>query len=486
MSASIINLVSFLFLLIGSTYRFNWESPVRTNSHSLRVVIVWRSTILQERTFTQTSTPVITVGESDKNLFGVTAPGLPDTFEMFERSADGYTLRFTDRVDGVFQIGDDEWDLSGLIDQERAWKQDKVRTKEGAANLYEIELTTGDWGRLRLGDVHIFFQLIEQSEVVQGRGFGSIDRPVLAMVALAALLHGAVLLTAFLAFEVAPSLDQMQAQNRFAEVMIDDVVDPPEPQDDEVPSEETSAKKAGGEEGKFGAENSELPDSEVPKNDGEMVDEIDPANTGVNEALSSLAMGEGDLAPLFQDSQGFSNTLDIAMSGDDDSLEMGRGMGGMGLRGTEGGGGGDGFGRIQGLGKVDTGGGPGSGVSTGAKLEEKERRDPPDFGYSAKPPSVGDFCEPADIRRVVGAKANAIKYCFERQLQRQPTLSGKIVAQWKVGLDGKVMNATVVSSTMDSRPVESCIAREISRLRFAQPDGGICVINYPFVFTGAE
>ncbi|MFP4600015.1 MAG: AgmX/PglI C-terminal domain-containing protein, partial [Persicimonas sp.] len=59
-----------------------------------------------------------------------------------------------------------------------------------------------------------------------------------------------------------------------------------------------------------------------------------------------------------------------------------------------------------------------------------------------------------------------------------------IIAQWKVGLDGKVMSSSIASSTMGNRSVESCIARVIKRMRFEKPDGGICIINYPFVFSG--
>ncbi len=458
---------------------------MHTHTHSLRVVIVWRSTILQERTFTQTSDPVITVGEADDNLFSVFAPGLPDAFEMFERGEHGYTLRFTDRVDGVLQIGDEDWSIDQLIDKERAWEADKVRTKKGAARSFELELATGDWGRLRLGDVHIFFQLIEQKEAVAGRGLGAVEAPLVATVLLAGLLHLAVLLTAFLAFEPASELAAMTVPDSFAEFAVEDVKDPPEPVDDEVPSEETSSKKAGGEEGKFG-DPDKVVENEVPKHDGKMVDEkIDPAKVGVLEALSSPKLGQGAVAAMFDQSQGISNDMEVAFAGDDAEFRLGRGNGGLGIRGLDKGGGGDGFGRIQGIGGVDTGGGPGGGPSTGADLKKKPPREVEPH-YVAKTPKVGDFCDKTDIRRVVSAKANAIKYCFERQLQRKPELSGKIIAQWKVGLDGKVINASIASSTMGSRAVEGCIQRVVSRMRFAKPDGGICVINYPFVFTGLE
>ncbi|MEC9399824.1 MAG: AgmX/PglI C-terminal domain-containing protein, partial [Myxococcota bacterium] len=99
---------------------------------------------------------------------------------------------------------------------------------------------------------------------------------------------------------------------------------------------------------------------------------------------------------------------------------------------------------------------------------------------------IGDFCDKNNIRRVVNAKSNAIRYCFEQELQSNPSLSGKIIAQWNVNLDGSVMAASVASSTMNNKKVEGCITRVIKRMRFQKPNGGICVINYPFIFSGIE
>ncbi|QDG49523.1 AgmX/PglI C-terminal domain-containing protein [Persicimonas caeni] len=454
-------------------------------SHSLRVVIVWRSTILEERTFSQMSSPVVRVGQGDKNDFSVLAPGLPDVFEMFERAPDGYTVRFSDRIAGVMQVDDHDWDIDELVAQDRAWPTGKARTDKGAAQIYEMKLATGDWGRLRLGDVHLFFQVIEGREAVAGRGWASVEMPLVAMVAFAALLHGAVLLTAFLTYEPSAELDGLKAIGGFAEVHVHDVPDPLDEDKLEPPSEETSGKKAGGEEGTFG-EPDKVVDSKVPKDDGEMVDEVDPSEVGVNKLLSEARLGQGAIAKLMDTSDGISSKADVAFGGGDDELRVGRGTSGLSIRGVKSGGGGEGQGRIHGLGHIDTGGGPGSGgPSTGAHLDRKEAREVKAH-LEKRTPQVGDFCDRGDIRKVVGAKASAIKYCFERQLQRQPDLHGKIIAQWKIGLDGKVMSASIASSTMNSRPVESCIEREISRLRFERPDGGICVINYPFVFTGVQ
>ena len=119
------------------------------------------------------------------------------------------------------------------------------------------------------------------------------------------------------------------------------------------PEEDTTGKKAGGEEGKFGDPDTDIPESKIPKVDGEMVDEIDVKNLGVNQALSSDVLGSGPLKNIFGNQDGFDAKMNVAMSGEGGDLVVGRGAGGMGFRGLGKGGGGEGFGRIGGLGKVE-------------------------------------------------------------------------------------------------------------------------------------
>jgi hypothetical protein len=450
--------------------------------HNLRVAIVWNGTVFLEKTYSQTSDPVVTVGDDEKNAFSVPAPGLASNFEMFERKDDGYTVRFTNKIDGTLAINDEEWDLDELIEEKKATRIDSVTTEDGAADVYEASLREGDWGMLRLGNVNVFFQLVEQTEVVAGRGIGGMfEGAVVGLVALAALLHIGFLVSIMLLWEPGLELEGQEIPDRFAEFAVDDVDDPLEEEEQEEPEEDTTGKKAGGEEGKFGEEESDIPESKIPKVDGEMVDEIDVKNIGVNKALGSKMLGAGPLKNIFGNQEGFDSKMNVAMSGEGGELQIGRGSGGMGFRGDGSGGGGEGFGRIGGLGKVDTGGGKGTGAKIGKK---KARKVKPKLSRGT--PKIGDFCDKGNIRRVVGGKSNAIKYCFERELQMNPELKGKIIAQWKVALDGSVMSSSIASSTMGNKKVESCITRVIKRMRFEKPDGGICIINYPFVFSGMD
>ncbi|AWV89488.1 AgmX/PglI C-terminal domain-containing protein [Bradymonas sediminis] len=401
---------------------------------------------------------------------------------MFERTDEGYTARFTNKIDGSISVDGEDWDLEELIEDKKASRQDSVNTENGSADVYQVLVKEGDWGMFQLGNINVFFQVLVQNEVIPARGIrGRIEMALLACLSLSAMLHIIFLIWTLLGYDPDAHLERQMISDRFVEFMAEDIADPLEEEELEIPEEDTTGKKAGGEEGKFGDEDSEIPESKVPKVDGEMVDEIDVKNIGVNAALGSEILGAGPLKDIFGNQEGFDSKMNVAMSGEGGDLVIGRGAGGMGMRGVGKGGGGEGFGRIQGLGKVDTGGGKGTGGGIGKK---KARKVKPKLSQGT--PQIGDFCDKGNIRRVVSAKSNAIKYCFERELQQNPKLSGKISAQWKVGLDGKVMSASIASTTMNNRKVEGCIARVIQRMRFDKPDGGICIINYPFVFTGIE
>ena len=78
--------------------------------------------------------------------------------------------------------------------------------------------------------------------------------------------------------------------------------------------------------------------------------------------------------------------------------------------------------------------------------------------------------EPVDeltgMARVVRAHANAIKFCYEKELQRKPTLGGKIEAYWVIVADGSVEKSKIAVTTMDDGAVEGCIARQLKQWVF--------------------
>jgi FHA domain len=88
-----------------------------------------------------------------------------------------------------------------------------------------------------------------------------------------------------------------------------------------------------------------------------------------------------------------------------------------------------------------------------------------------------------EIQKVVNAHLFQIQGCYERQLAKDPSLSGKIAFEWDVGLSGGVSNVRVGRSSVHSVEVTSCIQSAIQGWHFPTPQGGTVTVTYPFAFS---
>jgi len=79
------------------------------------------------------------------------------------------------------------------------------------------------------------------------------------------------------------------------------------------------------------------------------------------------------------------------------------------------------------------------------------------------------YRSPEAIQEVLLSHVPAIRYCYERELKRNPTLKGKLVVRITVGPDGKVQNASIFSSTLNNDRVERCILTRIRLWRDFKP-----------------
>ncbi len=97
-----------------------------------------------------------------------------------------------------------------------------------------------------------------------------------------------------------------------------------------------------------------------------------------------------------------------------------------------------------------------------------------------------DFVSSIDkeaIRRIIRSNRSAIKSCYDLELTKNPTLSGKIVLQWQITEGGRMINAKVKSNDMGTNTLGPCIMNRLSVLKF--PDPGpveIAEVAFPFVF----
>jgi len=68
-----------------------------------------------------------------------------------------------------------------------------------------------------------------------------------------------------------------------------------------------------------------------------------------------------------------------------------------------------------------------------------------------------------EVSAIVYSHSQAIQYCYERELKRNPELKGKVVVRFTILPNGTVTNATILSSTLDNENVERCILSRVSR-----------------------
>ena len=101
-------------------------------------------------------------------------------------------------------------------------------------------------------------------------------------------------------------------------------------------------------------------------------------------------------------------------------------------------------------------------------------------------PHVSGYLSPEQIMRVVRQNQAAVRYCYENQLQRQPSLRGRIEIAWRINREGRVTTSRVARSTMGNPGVEGCIVRQVRNWHFDQPDGGEVDVVFPFIFGSAD
>jgi hypothetical protein len=179
------------------------------------------------------------------------------------------------------------------------------------------------------------------------------------------------------------------------------------------------------------------------------------AGTGMNKAIGGLRVG-------------------TAQSGTQ------QGYGGMGARGMGLGGGGAGLG-IGGAGTVGMGQGSGGygRVDLGGKTKDSVRIIP------GQTTVVGGLAREV-IARVIQEHQSEIKYCYEVQLNRNPSLAGKVTVLFTIDGTGAVVDGQVSETTLNNAETEKCMLAKIRRWKFPEPAGnGIVKVNFPWIFKPA-
>lgn len=290
---------------------------------------------------------------------------------------------------------------------------------------------------------------------------------------------GFVFLTVLALMYISPpthSQESNEIPDRLVELLLDK---PEEEKKDKKPAGNPDAgegAKAKKEEGKVGKKEAKMDKAKGNKVEVKQL-EIDrqvAENAGVLGAMNN-----GDLNQVLG-SSGLSSDLTGGIGGLIGASGTQIGSGGLGGRGSGLGGGGtaEGLGGLgtKGMGSGSSGYGKGGG-DFGAKGEGG-------IGTVGGDPIILGALDRSLIDEVIKRNMNQIRYCYQRELTKNPALGGKIVIKFTIAKDGTVSAASTKTTTMNNASVESCIVGRFLRMQFPQPKGGgIVIVSYPFIFS---
>lgn len=86
------------------------------------------------------------------------------------------------------------------------------------------------------------------------------------------------------------------------------------------------------------------------------------------------------------------------------------------------------------------------------------------------------------IASTVGQYRSGIKYAYNKELLKNPSLSGKIVVAFVILPDGSVQSAEIRQSSVDWPPLEDAVLKRLQHWKFPKSRGTPVRVVFPFVF----
>lgn len=119
----------------------------------------------------------------------------------------------------------------------------------------------------------------------------------------------------------------------------------------------------------------------------------------------------------------------------------------------------------------------------GVSSEPSVRTKKPEKKEAKPVKAAAGFCDKRAISSKMKRRKAAFRFCYEKALRMKKGLEGRVKLRFTIGASGAVVGSpTVVSATLKDRAVHACLARNISRVKFSPPDGGLCTVSWPFKF----
>ncbi|NOJ82446.1 TonB family protein [Myxococcus xanthus] len=453
------------------------EAMPTPEARVLQVALLWGDTLLEVQHF-KDGVPV-TIGEAKQNFFNVFAPSVGKSHVLAVSRKD------------VLEVRAPAGSRAFVTNQGNVRTKDALRAAGAlsgqAGEDAEQRFTLGlhDRVELSLGTVSFVARYVKPSPVITAASLKDSDFTFFKIASICMLAGLAVVLTMVLTprQELPQSADIFESQQRVAKFLI-------------TPEKRLEAKKlqlsapeegakAKDEEGKFGKEEAKQQEAAPSKPGTPVVDkskkEKDRQAVGKVGLLGAFKGMKGGASDVFGPG-GFGTGINDALGGLKGGAAMGdaQGVGGVGSRGTGKGGGGTALG-IGGLGTQGTGRGTGGsgGIDLGGRGKSITKVIP------GKTTVVGGLDKDV-IAKVIRRHQGEIKYCYESELNKDPSLAGKVAVAFVIDPTGAVSDASVAETTLNSAAAERCMLSRIRRWKFPEPKGGgVVSVTYPWLFSPA-
>jgi hypothetical protein len=403
--------------------------------------------------------------------FFINSENLPsDHFAIVEQDSGAVTVNFTEDSVGFLEKDGEKTTTTDLVGSGRA--------KE-VGGYYAVELADEERFVNDVGHMVFFIHKVFRPKLAPMGTLKNVDWLFLGVL-IGLLFLGGTFGVVLATRPYDPSQEVITIPDRFVELMVQQVEKEKEKKQKSSGNPDAGeGAKAKDEEGKVGKKEHKLKKAKGSKVaiQKSQLDKQIAESTGLladlNQMTDSSIFGTG----------GLDNQISSALGGLIGSQYGNQyGSGGLGSRGSGYGGGGTAAG-LGGLGTRGSGLGA-SGYGRGSGFYGKKGGGSP--GVGAGDPIILGALDKSLIDRVVKSHLAQIRYCYQRELAKNPKLFGKIVVKFVISKDGAVSSATTKSSTMKNPIVEQCVNARFLRMRFPKPKGGgIVIVSYPFVFNAS-